>query len=268
MDPRTWGEQLLNYGPYAVLALFVLWVAPAQLKAFRESRQGDRTQQAVSGFVAIGCWLIVFVMVYYIYAFWPPRKVYLGTLGTHPAGALFNSTSPELFIVSHPVGNDGRLRWDYVVVTDGHEITATDKFEFAFQWGHSEEEHTDFYLPLNVLQKRRIDLRAEPGHPDNLVYDNGDPAMPLPLPRYAGAPARALPTPHAGLISAAYAQPRPSIDKSVLVEWLGSANTNLRAQARAQLRQLTPDELRQLLQTPGLSAAARQQIDAELKGRG
>jgi hypothetical protein len=31
---------------------------------------------------------------------------------------------------------------------------------------------------------------------------------------------------------------------------------------------LTPDELRQLLQTPGLSAAARQQIDAELKGRG
>jgi hypothetical protein len=187
MDPRTWGEQLLNYGPYAVLALFVLWVAPAQLKAFRESRQGDRTQQAVSGFVAIGCWLIVFVMVYYIYAFWPPRKVYLGTLGTHPAGALFNSTSPELFIVSHPVGNDGRLRWDYVVVTDGHEITATDKFEFAFQWGHSEEEHTDFYLPLNVLQKRRIDLRAEPGHPDNLVYDNGDPRR---RSRFRAMPAR------------------------------------------------------------------------------
>src|SRR4051812_40148225 len=89
MDPRTWVDQLFTYGPYAVLALFVLWVAPAQLKAFRQGARGSPTQQAVSGFVTIGCWLIVFAMVYYIYLFWPPRTVYLGSLGTHPASAQF-----------------------------------------------------------------------------------------------------------------------------------------------------------------------------------
>jgi hypothetical protein len=268
MDPRTWVDQLFTYGPYAVLALFVLWVAPAQLKAFRQGARGSPVQQAVSGFVTVGCWLIVFAMVYYIYLFWPPRTVYLGSLGIHRAGALFNSTSPQLFIASHPVGSGDRLSWDYAIVTDTRGLAATDKFAFAYQWGPNAQDYTDYYLPLSVLQKRRIDARADPDHPDDLLYDDGDPAAPSKLPRYAGARVPALPTAHAALIATAHAEARGAIDKSVLIEWLASSNPNLRAQARAQLRQLSPDELRQLLQTPGLPAAAKQQIEAELRGRG
>jgi hypothetical protein len=100
------------------------------------------------------------------------------------------------------------------------------------------------------------------------LYDGDDSAAPLKLPRYAEARPLGPPAAHATLIASAHAEARATIDKSVLVEWLASTNANLRAQARAQLRQLSPDELRQLLQTPGLPTAARQQIDAELKGRG
>jgi hypothetical protein len=268
MDPRTWVDQLFTYGPYAVLALFVLWVAPAQLKAFRQGARGSPTQQAVSGFVTIGCWLIVFAMVYYIYLFWPPRTVYLGSLGTHPASAQFFSQAPQLYLSPRPVGGGDRLRWDYVIVTDTRALNDTDKFAFAYQWGPGAEAHTDFYLPLKELQKRRIDARADPEHPNNLLYDGDDSAAPLKLPRYAETRPLGPPAVHATLIASAHAEARATIDKSVLVEWLASTNANLRAQARAQLRQLSPDELRQLLQTPGLPTAARQQIDAELKGRG
>ena len=33
VDPRTWAELLFDYGPYAVLVLFVLWVAPKRQTA-------------------------------------------------------------------------------------------------------------------------------------------------------------------------------------------------------------------------------------------
>jgi hypothetical protein len=269
MDPRTWVDQLFTYGPYAVLALFVLWVAPAQLKAFRQAPPGNRTQQLVSGFIAVGCWLIVFGMVYYIYLFWPPRTVYLGSLGTHRVGALFFSQTPQLFIASHPLeGSNDRFRWEYAIVTDPHNSEKT--FEFAYQWGPNDDDHADFSFPLDVLQKRRINLRPEPGHPENLVYDDdGNPATPpKTLQRITRAPAPRLRIAHAGMIGAAHAETRQAVDKSVIIEWLASSNPNVRAQARAQLRKTSTEELRQMLQTTGLSATARQQIEAELKHRG
>src|SRR5262245_44055558 len=120
MDPRTWVDQLYTYGPYAVLALFVFYVAPRQLAAYR-AKGGDRAQQALSGVIALGCWAVVFLMVFYVFRYWPPRTVYLGSLGTHPAEAQFFPQSAQLYVSSRPAGGTGaanRLRWDYVVVTD------------------------------------------------------------------------------------------------------------------------------------------------------
>ncbi len=271
MDPRSWADQLYTYGPYAVLALFVLWVAPAQLKAFRQGPSNNRTQQAVGGFVAIGCWLIVFAMVYYIYLFWPPRTVYLGSLGVHRDNVQFFPQTPELFVSSLTVDGGKALKWDYVIVTDSRQTGAggaPDRFDFAYQWGPGEDNYTDLSLPRSLLQKRRIDAYPDPDHPNMLVYDDdSDPVAPRKALPIAGVRVAAMPATFAAVVATAHAQARTPTDNSALLEWLASPNANLRAQARAQMRQISTDQLRQLLQTPALSAGAREQINAELGNR-
>lgn len=268
MDPRNWVDQLYTYGPYAVLALFVLWVAPAQLKAFRQVPNTNRPKQLVSGFIAIGCWLIVFSMVGYIYFFWPPRTVYLGTFGIHNENAKFYSQTPELFISSRR--SDGsRLKWDYVIVTDTASSNATNSFDFAFQWGGRVEDAADYSLPRSLLQKRRIDFYSDRSRPEILLYDDdSNPDSPLrPYPRIvSAAPAATAPVTLAAIISSAQAQGLAVVDRATLMRWLSSSDGNLRAQARAQLRQMSPADLQQLLQAPGLSSDARDQINAE-RGR-
>ena len=242
MDPRSWVDQLFTYGPYAVLALFVLWVAPAQLKAFRQGLRENRTQQAVSGFVAIGCWLIVFAMVYYIYLFWPPRTVYLGSFGVHRADAHFYPAAPsgELFVSSRPVGTGNRLAWDYVIVTDPHQ---TGDFNFAYQWGGPDDQK-DFSLPRSVLQKRRIDLypNPDPAHPDILLWDDdSDPVTQRkPYPPIEGVRVAAMPAAHVAIVGTALAQARAPADNPDLLEWLAFPNGNLRAQAERSCARCRP----------------------------
>jgi hypothetical protein len=267
MDPRSWVDQLFSYGPYAVLALFALWVAPTQLKSFRQIPRGNRAQLLVGGFVAMACWAIVFAMVFYIYMFWPPRTVYLGSFGSQPAEAQFFSQTPQLYVSSKPAGGN-RLRWDYAIVTDVYQ-QADNAFSFTYQWGSGAEDYRDFSLPLSLLKKQRIDLSADPDHPGELYYnDNNDPSAPRrPLGMLARGGAPAKPSNNAAFITRAHAQPRPAISQAVLIDWLASPNPNLRAQARAQLRQLSPEELKQLLQNSGLPAITRDQINDELRRR-
>ena len=275
MDPRSWVEQLFTYGPYAVLALFVLWVAPAQLKAFLKGPHDSTAQRLVSAFVTVGCWLIVFAMVAYIYLFWPPRTVYLGSLGTHPGEVQFTSLAPKLFLTKRRFGAD-RLRWDYVVVSDagpGGAGNDDEAFEFTYQWTLDPRNQADFALSRSDLKKHRINLKADPERPDVLLYDDDDnPATPpRPFARLAGARPAAVPATQTALasaiVSAAHAETRQPIDKRVLVDWLSSPAGYLRAQGRGELRKLSTDELRQLQQTPGLSTDAKQQIDAEVGRR-
>src|SRR6202011_242834 len=95
-----------------------------------------------------------------------------------------------------------------------------------------------------------------------LFYDSDDPGSPRRplLNAFAANPTRPV-ADAAAFISAAHAQERPAL--SALPKWLDSNDANVRSQARAQLRQLTPTELGQLLATPGLSEFARQQIETQ-----
>src|SRR5215471_909957 len=116
MDPRSWVDTLYTYGPYAVSALFLLWVAPAQTKAFCSLARGDRPQQTLKAGIAITCWLVVLGMIGYITSFWPARRCILDhSAFTRRKGSSL-STTPELFIRSTVVPGK-RLKWDYVIVT-------------------------------------------------------------------------------------------------------------------------------------------------------
>jgi hypothetical protein len=220
----------------------------------------------LGGFITMACWAVVFAMVVYIFMFWPPRTVYLGSFGSQPSEVIFITQTPELYVSSKPAGGN-RLRWDYAIVTDAY-AQAGKAFSFSYQWGPDPRQYGDFSLPIGLLKKQRIDLSIDPDHPGDLYYyDDNDPTMRHSLARLARAAAHAEPYADLAFVTSARAQPRPEINKTTLIEWLGSSNPNLRAQARAQLRQLSPEDLKQLLQDAGLPAIARDQIGDELSRR-
>ena len=263
MEPQKWAELLYTYGPYAVLAIF-LWVAPRQLKAWRQLHSKNQSQQIAHGFAAIGSWLIVFIAVFFIYLNWPPITVYAGSLGVYEAEpAKFFSQSPYLYIKSTPTP-DGRLNWEYVVVI--HQPAEAGEFGFTYQWGADKKEYGDFTLLLDELKQGHVKVTDDPGQPGKLFYHGDSPATPKRPLETADATRFTTPTAEtAGFITAAHAQQRPATD--VLLKWLDSSDANVRAQARAQLRQLSPAELTQLLSAPGLSDFARDQIQTQLRSR-
>jgi hypothetical protein len=75
VEAEKWVNLLFTYGPYAVLALFALWVAPRQTKLFLGCVRDGAAARTLCGAVAAGSWLIVAAMVVLIWRSWPPDRV-------------------------------------------------------------------------------------------------------------------------------------------------------------------------------------------------
>jgi hypothetical protein len=260
MEPQHWVELLFTYGPYAAIVLF-LSVALYLLKIWRRVRSKDRVQQIVYGFYTFASWLVVIIAVWYMYLNWPPITVYAGSLGVHEAiPAKFYSNSPYLFVQSTAT-SDGRHRWEFVVVI--RQPTELSGFDFTYQWGAEKEQFGDYHLELAELKQGHTKVTEDADH--KLFYDTGGATAAKRPVQIADARHLSRPTAQVAIfIGAANAQERLRTD--ILLRWLDSSDPNLRSQARAQLRQLPPEDLRKLLSSPGLSDFARQQIEAQLRG--
>jgi len=263
MDLQKWVEPLYTYGPYAAAVLF-LSVALYLLKIWRHVRLKDRVQVFVYAGYTVASWAVVLIAVLYIYRNWPPTIVYPGSFGVYDSeAAKFFSQSEHLFVRSKPT-SDGRLRWDFVVVI--HRPADRGDVEFTYQWGPAKEQYGDYRLELAQLTQGRTKVTYDPNQPGKLFYDSDDQAAPKQALQLADAVRPPRPAGLAEiLVTAAYAQERPRPD--VLLKWLDSSDGNLRAQARAQLRELPPAELKQMLAAPGLSDFARKQIESQIKTR-
>jgi hypothetical protein len=261
MGPQQWIESLYIYGPYALLVLFFS-AALYLLKMWRQDRSTDRIRHIVYGVYGFLCWGIVIVAAGYIYVKWPPIIIYEGSLGIHEAEpAKFISNSPDLFVKSTPT-SDGRLRWQYVVVV--RQTAEVGDLDFTYQWGNEKDGYGDYKLELTELKQGHTTLKQNADH--KLFYDT-DTSVPEKRPvKIADATRLSRPAALAEIfVAPANAQERLRTD--ILIKWLDSSDPNLRSQARAQLRQLSPADLRQLLSSPGLSDFARQQIEAQLGGQ-
>ena len=60
MDINSWIELLYKYGPYALLVLFVFWVAPKQTKLFLQCKEKDK--KLLCGGFAVASWTVIVVM--------------------------------------------------------------------------------------------------------------------------------------------------------------------------------------------------------------
>ena len=262
MDPRDWVDQLFTYGPYAVLALFILWVAPNQTKIFLDCPREHPRRQLFCLTVAAASWAVVLVMIGYISINWPPKVVYEGRFGTHDGVVEFLSVSDGFFVSQKEI--NGRLYWSYVII----EKTLYDEnqdFQFTHQWGLGINEYKDYRISQVALKKTKINFESDPENSSILRYDH-DNDINTPSEIYTLEANASTTLDNLNFIGArAYAQAPEQ--NAFLVEWLVSPNANLRAHARAQLRTMSSEAVQQLLNLPNLSDIARQQIEDELRRR-
>jgi len=260
MDLSNWVELLFKYGPYAVLALFALWVAPRQTRQFIECKARDQGTRYLCGGVAIGSWSIVVLMVAFVYGAWSPRTVYTGSLGTHGDDVQFIPIHREFYISTQP-RPDGRLTWNYAIVAElGNE---NEPYEFTYVWGAGEAEYTDYAIAPELLKQGPLRLAAGKGDRSVLLYDDDrdpqTPAQPFPV----IARAHTAPKGFSTWMAAYAAEPAGQ-------EWvraLDSKNPYFQAQGRSHLRKLSNNELRAAMRTDGLSKRARRSMSKEMKRR-
>lgn len=268
-DPQTWVHQLYTYGPYAILALFVFWVAPRQTNAFLKITRSDSLKRLFSAALAILCWLVVGSMVVYILKSWPPQLVYRGYLGTHDTSAEFVPVSDDFFLATKGLSpNLERFRWEYAVVSTSLEPDRRGSFEFTYYWGDEPTDSDIYEIPLDLLRDRRIDLHRDDERVGGLLWDHdndADTAMVAYKPMESG-PGDDTASADGGWLSA-YAQENDQVDTRALLNGLESSNRYVQARAKRHLRRLSDDELEELLRDPRLDEQAEMQIEKELERR-
>ena len=259
MQPSDWIEQLFTYGPYAVLALFVLWVAPRQTRQFIACEAQDVGSRLLCGGIAVGCWLVVVTMVWFIYHAWSPRTAYTGSLGTYAEEVEFVPAHPNFFIATQ-LRTDGRLTWKFAIVAD---LRSNEPFEFTYVWGREETEYTDYKIESELLRRGPLRIMANPDDPRVLFYETGDSGNSH-QPLATAVASRAIEQTAMGSWMAAHAQEPPER------HWLRAFDSNNRyfqAQARHKIRRLSDRDLRTLSQRSNLSKKARDAVNRELKSR-
>ncbi len=267
---------LWDYGPYAVLALFALWLAPRRTQVFMACSDAPaaKLKLRVCASIALTCWAVVGVMVWCIYSNWSPSRTFVGTLGVFGQNAEFIPTDGDIYISVDGNRDQGlaNLIWKYAVVVDRSAKNLGDKqFLFRYYWKPHSPENNLYALKLSQLEQRSVNFKADKNDPSKLLWDDdGDPkTLPVPYPVVASTQAGTSHFADGLFISTAHAEERmlDAARAQTLLNALDSSNRFFQAQAQDRLRTLSPTDLQRLLSEPALTSGARQQIDHELQKR-
>jgi len=248
----TSAELLITYGPYAVLALFSLLIAPHLTKQCLKIT-GKGFNKKFSGVIASGAWLVVVSMVAYITLAWTPEKVYVGKIGRlTPEMGVFSDPPPsvELFIKNDgDVG--GKNSWGYALITDKLIKNKNECAAFTVNWTSENEAHAvDFEVPIKALMAgKNLHFTFGENNSEGDVYIYRDGVW-----SDKGSCEEDVIVFNTGFIKTVYAADANSIKK--IGTDLQSNNSATRSKARKDMRRLTKDELSQLrgMVPPGSSA--------------
>lgn len=249
---------LFDYGPYALAALFLLYIAPKHTKRFIDCQVKSKKKQNLLLAIAVGNWAAAFIMCFYIYTNWSPVITYQGDLGLHSEESSFITVDSNSYIASHEASsNDDKLSWQFAFITSGSTAKTDEYFKFAHQY----IDNFKYYkIPVALLKKGNIEIIADLKDPSKLILNNGEhtPYILEPVASY-------LPPKHPNQFMAAYAI--SPANSARIIRKLSSKNPRYQVIGQRKLSSLTPVELRQLLQTPALSAQAKRHIQAALNRR-
>lgn len=258
MDPNQWLSQLFAYGPYAVLVLFVFWVAPNQTRIFLEYNDPeDKLKRNLCGGIALACWFVVILMVVFIYRNWPPLTVYQGDFGRHKENIAFVTQSEHLYLSQSDLQPNGTLLWNFAVIDSSTPIPSK---EYRFMYTRNRNS-IDYALMSKDLMAGYNKISIDPENPSKLILTNKATGKTLALKPMARNESNQFPK---GKWMTAFAQDN---NYQYIVDALISESAYFQAQAREQLRTLPAEALEELLAQQNLPEKARQQIENELQQR-
>lgn len=248
--------KLFDFGPYALAALFLLYLAPKHTMRFISYQETNKKKQNLLLTVAVSNWAAAFFMCFYIYNNWSPVVTYQGSLGIHTEDSLFITVDSNSYIASHETGGNS-LNWQFAFISSGGAIKQGESFKFTHQY---KDTFNYYEIPANLLKKGNIKITSNSEDPSRLLLSNGEqpPSDFPPIVSYT-------PPDHLKHFMAAYAiTPADSVS---IVKKISSSNPNYQAIGLSKLRSLSTTDLQQLLQTPGLSEQARRHIQSTLSQR-
>lgn len=262
INAEMWPEMLLRFGPYAVLALFVLWVIPHTSKRLRDlPDRAPRSVQVCTGIAVVISWTVVLLMVGYIALKWSPVRVYHGQLGMLNESEKIVPISDKVYVKAKGLEDTRKDRWDFVLVVREDELDRKRTADFVYIWGEGEDEYNVYRIPIGVIvDGQATEFSFVPGEPTELYrWDDDDwqeasSAATQPQRReYAS-----------GLGWNVHADDADHLEQ--LAQELDSPNRLVKVEARMKLRELSNEELKMLDSTVD-DQDARELVRQELERR-
>jgi len=257
IDIAAWPELIFKFGPYAILALFVLWVTPRASKRMQNITKTAPKAVRVSATVTlVASWAVVLVMVGYVLFKWSPVRVYDGSLGVLKQSEEVYPLDENVYVKMEGTQAPGREKWRFVLVDSEAHLKKEDKVHFTYYWGKGDEQYTDYSIPVAViLEGKTTDYRLTEKDPER-EYTWKDGVWKL---AQSGQERRP--------VAFNWGWNAYADDKlNTLAKQLASPNRVLRANARMKMRELDSQELQQL-KNMSSDPNALHQIELEDKRR-
>lgn len=246
---EVWPELIFKFGPYAILALFVLWVAPRASKRMQAlTKTAPKAVRISATLTLFASWAVVLVMVGFVLFKWSPVQVYDGELGVFKQSAKIYALDDNLYVKVEGTEAPNREKWHFVLVDRERALKDSDFADFTYFWGKQDHEYTDYSIPLNVILAGEVkDFRftrtdAEAAY----VWQEGNWKV------------ASVVTEQDRIGFNWHWDAHAAANLQELAEQLAAPNRVVRAKARKDLRSLSDQELQQMQQSVRDQNASRQ----------
>jgi hypothetical protein len=157
LNIEAWPEIIFKFGPYAILALFVLWVTPRASKRMQDiTKTAPKAVRVSASITLFASWGVVLVMVGYVLFQWSPIRVYDGDLGILKQSERIYPLDSNLYVKVEGTQAPGRERWRFVLVDNERALRDEDMADFTYYWGNGENEYTDYSIPIGEILSGKI----------------------------------------------------------------------------------------------------------------
>lgn len=243
INAEIWPELFLKFGPYAVLALFVIWVIPHTSRRLRDlPERAPRPVQVCTSIAVVMSWAVVLFMVGYIAFKWSPLRVYQGQLGMLDETEKIVPLSDKLYVKAKGLENTNKDRWEFVLVAREDELDGRGTADFVYIWGEREDDYNVYRIPIDVIvDGQATEFNFVPGEPTEF-YKWGDGT-------WQEVSSMATQVQRRGYASGlpgwnAHADDADHLEQ--LAEKLDSPNRLIKIESRMELRELSDEELEML----------------------
>lgn len=242
INAELWPEMFLKFGPYAVLALFVIWVIPHTSKGLRDlPERAPRSVQVCTSIAVVISWAVVLFMVGYVALKWSPLRVYHGQLGMLHESEKIVPLSDKLYVKAKGLENTNKDRWEFVLVAREGELDNRGTADFVYIWGEKEDDYNVYRIPIVVIvDGQATEFNFVPGEPTEF-YKWGDNSWQVVSSTTTRIQRREYAS---GLGWNAHAGDTDHIDQ--LAQKLDSPNRLVKVESRMELRELSDRELEML----------------------